>query len=151
MKRSGVRTVLEPTWGSGHRSNRRQMEFFSRSQPAHIANLLKEHSAPKDFRSEPGVCPQSRWRPRRPRARAHAHSFAPSSSGPADRHPSHSPAAALCASPASPLSGGPLLTRFPSPEVDVAAWQRRRGGGRSASGETGPGLVFVNLPRSRRG
>lgn len=64
--------------------------------------------------------------------------------------PSHSPAAALRASPASPLFGGPLLSRLPSPEVDVAAWQRGRGGGRSASGETGPGLVFVNLPRSRR-
>ncbi|XP_031213574.1 collagen alpha-1(I) chain-like [Mastomys coucha] len=65
--------------------------------------------------------------------------------------PSHSPAAALRASPASPLFGGPLLSRLQSPEVDVAAWQRGRGGGRSASGETGPGLVFVNLPRSRRG
>lgn len=71
------------------------------------------------------------------------------SSGPS---PSRSPAAALRASPASPLFGGPpLLSRLRSPEVDVAAWQRGGGGRRSASGETGPGLVFVNLPRSRRG
>ncbi|KAF7473343.1 Hypothetical predicted protein [Marmota monax] len=50
-----------------------------------------------------------------------------------------------------PFSGCPRLSRLPSPEVDVAARRRERGGGGSASGETGPGLVFVNLPRSRRG
>ncbi|XP_076413021.1 uncharacterized protein LOC143269825 [Peromyscus maniculatus bairdii] len=86
-----------------------------------------------------------------PRHGARAPPFAPPSSGPPGRHPSHPPAAALRASPASPLLGGPLLPRLPGPEVDVAARQRSRGGGRSASGETGPGLVFVNLPRSRRG
>lgn len=39
----------------------------------------------------------------------------------------------------------------PRPEVDSAAQRRGRRGRGSASGERGPWLVFVNLPRSRWG
>lgn len=57
----------------------------------------------------------------------------------------------LPASSASPPFWLLPPVQAPSPEVDIAARLRGRGGGGSTSGGTGPGLVFVNLPRSRQG
>lgn len=97
-------------------------------------------------------CPQSRWLPGLACTTAHApygrSSFFPPVL-PRDGTAHSTSCTPLLVSSASPTFW--LPPPVPSPEVDIAAWRRGRGGGRSASGEADPGLVFVNLPRSRRG
>lgn len=57
----------------------------------------------------------------------------------------------LLASSASPRFWLPPPVKAPEPGSRYSYLAERTRGGGSASGEVGPGLVFVNLPRSRRG